>query len=142
MSISGIYAGSKAAVTAITETLRLEMAPFGVKVLTVVTGAVNTNILSNGVNFQLPPTSRYKSIEKEISAQARGEDGTTRMEPSVYAEKVVGDVLAGASGQTWRGGYASVVRFISSWLPVSLSVGIPQLQCISWTLTDASIRIF
>ncbi|KAK0513840.1 hypothetical protein JMJ35_003562 [Cladonia borealis] len=101
----GVYTGSKAAVTAITDTLRLELAPFGVKVVTVVTGAVNTNTLSNG----------------EIAARARGEDGTPPMEPSVYAEKVVADILQGANWQIWRGGYASIVRFTSNWFPASIS---------------------
>ena len=118
----GLYAGSKAAMTAITETLRLELAPFGVTVVAVNTGAVKTNGLANGVNFKLPHTSRYKSIEKEIAGRARGEDGTPRMEASVYAEKVVGDVLGGASGQIWRGGYASIIQFFLSRLPASVSV--------------------
>ncbi|KAL8881771.1 MAG: hypothetical protein Q9198_001093 [Flavoplaca austrocitrina] len=117
----GIYAGSKAAVTAISDTLRLELAPFGVKVVTAVTGAVSTNILSSGSAFKLPATSRYKSIEKEISDRAAGKDGTPRMEPSIYAEKVVQDVLRGANWQVWRGGYASIVYFTSSWFPSSLS---------------------
>lgn len=81
----------------ITETLRQELAPFGVKVVTVVTGGVKTNNLANGANFKLPPTSPYLSIEKEIAARARGEDGIPRMEASVYADKVVGDLLKGAN---------------------------------------------
>ena len=128
-NVLGISAGSKAAMTATTEALRLELAPFGVTVLTVNTGAVSTNGFANGVNFKLPPTSRYKSIEKEIAARARGEDGTPRMEASVYAEKVVGDILGGCSGQVWRGGYASVVRWVLSRLPSSVSVSRAQLSC-------------
>ena len=108
--------------TAITEALRLELAPFGVTVLTVNTGAVSTNTLANGPNFKLPATSLYKSIEKEIAGRARGEDGTPRMERSVYAEKVVSDILGGAKGQIWRGAYASIVRFALSKMPASLSV--------------------
>lgn len=118
----GIYTGSKAAVTAISDTLRLELAPFDVKVVTVVTGAVSTNTLSNGLNFKLPPTSLYRSIEKAIAGRAVGNDGTPRQEPSLYAERVVEDVLRGANWQVWRGGYASIVQFTSAWFPASLSV--------------------
>jgi hypothetical protein len=119
----GVYAGSKAAVTAITDTLRLELAPFGVKVVTVHTGAVNTNILtSTGTNFRLPPGSVYKGVEKEIAARAMGEDGTPRQAPAVYAENVVVDVLGGVNYPIWRGGYASIVKFTSSWFPASISV--------------------
>ena len=108
--------------TAITEALRLELAPFDVTVLTVNTGAVNTNTLKPGADFKLPSESVYKSIEKEIAGRARGEDGTPRMEPATYAEKVVSDILGGAKGQVWRGGYASIVRFVLSKMPTSLSV--------------------
>ena len=117
-----MYAGSKAALTAITDTLRLEVAPFGVRVLMVQTGAVRTNTLAAGVDFALPAGSRYKDVEKEIGARARGEDGVTRMAPGVFAEKVVGDVVGGVNGTVWRGGLASVVRFVAGWLPVSVSV--------------------
>ena len=108
--------------TAITEALRLEMTPFGVTVVTVNTGAIKTNTLIDGIDFKLPSTSRYKSIEKEISGRARGEDGTPRTEPSVYAQKVVDDILRGARGQIWRGSYASIVRFVLSKLPMSVAV--------------------
>lgn len=137
----GIYAGSKAAVTAISDTLRLELAPFNVKVVTVNTGAVSTNNLSTGLNFKLPPTSKYKGIEKEISDRAVGKDGTPRMEPSVYAEKVVGDVLRGANWQIWRGGYASIVQFTSSWFPASVSVSQISTIILVISMTNVAIRI-
>ena len=140
-SVKGIYAGSKAAMTAISDTLRLELAPFDIKVVTVNTGAVSTNTLSTGLNFKLPPTSRYKTIEKEIAARAVGEDKTPRMEPMAYAEKVVGDVLGGANWQIWRGGYASIVRFTSSWFPASISVS-ETLSCrLGSLLIDIATRI-
>ena len=108
--------------TATTEALRLELAPFGVTVLTVNTGAVRTNGLADGVNFKLPLTSRYKSIEKNVAAAARGEHGPPQMEASVYAKQVVGDVLGGRKGQVWRGGYAWAVRWVLSRLPSKVSV--------------------
>ncbi len=40
-----VYAASKSAVQAITDSLRLELRPFGVKVSSVVVGKVNTNVL-------------------------------------------------------------------------------------------------
>ena len=112
--------------TAITEALHLELAPLGVTVVTVNTGAVSTNTLATGADFKLPPTSMFKSTEKEVAGRARGD--TPRMEASMYAEKVVSDVLRGASGQIWRGGYASIVRFVLSKLPTSISVS----QFHSW----------
>ena len=107
----------------ISETLRPELAPFGVKVLTIMTGAVKTNTLAEGKNFKLPPSSLYSSIEKVIAARAMGEDGVPRTDASAYAEQVVSEVLGGADGRIWKGSFASVNRFLSSWVP-SLLVGI------------------
>ena len=98
------------------------MAPFGVKVITVHTGTVDTNILAQGKDFRLPGTSHYKSIEKAIAARARGEDGFARMDSLEYADRVVGDVLRGSTWHIWRGHYASIVRFTSSWFPAFVSV--------------------
>ena len=98
------------------------MAPLGVRVITVHTGTVSTNTLSRGATLKLPDNSRYKSIEKEIVARAKGEDGTPRLEPADYTERVVADILAGNVWQIWRGGYASIVRFTSAWFPTFVSV--------------------
>lgn len=108
----------------ISDTLGLELAPFHVKVLTVVTGAVQTKSLdASGKTFSLPPNSLYKEIEDTVAARARGEDGTPRMDPIIYAESVVSDVLKGKSGRIWKGGYAGFAKIISDWFPTSLIVG-------------------
>ncbi|KAL9612349.1 MAG: hypothetical protein Q9167_003036 [Letrouitia subvulpina] len=108
---------SSAAVNVISHCLRLELAPFGVKVMTVISGAVSTNVFKSGKDFKLPAGSYYADIENRIAARARGESGIEQMDSMTYAEKVVADILAGANGQTWRGAYASVIRFITSYLP-------------------------
>ncbi|KAL9093880.1 MAG: hypothetical protein Q9165_003803 [Trypethelium subeluteriae] len=113
----GVYAGSKAAMTQISDTLRMELAPFSVKVVTVMTGAVGTKTLATEKQFKIPSNSRYQNIKEQIAGRARGEDGAPRMEPSVYAEKVVNDVLKGVNQQIWHGGWAKLARFISSWIP-------------------------
>ncbi|TLD19745.1 hypothetical protein PspLS_09332 [Pyricularia sp. CBS 133598] len=69
----GIYNSSKAAVTTLSETLRLEMAPLGVRVITAMVGVVGTRIFRHGDEFSLPPGSRYKSVEKEIGKWSRGD---------------------------------------------------------------------
>lgn len=71
-SLIGRYAGSKAAMTAISEALRLKLTPFGVTVVMVNIGAVNTNTLVDGINFKLPSTSR-KALKKryQVGREAR-----------------------------------------------------------------------
>ena len=109
----------------ITNTLRTELAPFDVKVVTIITGAVSTNnTLSTGIGFKLPETSLYHIIEENISDRARGGDGTPRIQPEVYAEQVVGDILTGANGEIWRDEYGAIVKSTWFWFPKSISVSL------------------
>ena len=120
---SGYYCASKAAVHALGETLRLEMAPLGVKVVTVVCGVVKTNIMTNSSEAHLPPDSVYVSVEKNIAARSRGEDVTGGAMPSnEFADKLVGDVTGEADGLIYRGYLASAVRLLHAWLPTFIQV--------------------
>ncbi|KAK9428985.1 hypothetical protein V1505DRAFT_314633 [Lipomyces doorenjongii] len=112
-----VYTASKAALTTLSETLRLEMAPLGVKVLTVVTGTVDSNFFVNTPEYKLPSTSRYMPVEKSIVARARGKDIQSGMNKEKYADSVVNDVLRGVNGKVWRGKLASIVRYASTYLP-------------------------
>ncbi|KAF7511590.1 hypothetical protein GJ744_004178 [Endocarpon pusillum] len=130
----GTYAASKRSLEIISETLRLELSPFGVTVLSVVTGAVKTNGQTYFGDWKLPEDSIYKPIEAKIASRAQGHDGVKRMETMDYAKKVVNDIEAGASGKVWRGSTAGAVRFGSVFLPQSLmdsslvkGTGLPDL---------------
>ncbi|PQE16146.1 oxidoreductase short-chain dehydrogenase reductase family protein [Rutstroemia sp. NJR-2017a BVV2] len=116
-----IYGASKAALMLQSETMRLELAPFQVKVLAVVSGVVATNIMSHGNDWKLPPQSLYSKVSKAIEARATGADvkASQKMDPKKFANKVVTDVLSGASGRTWRGSIASVV-WLMTLLPTYL----------------------
>ena len=136
----GIYGASKAALVTLDETLRLELAPFGVKVSTIITGAVETNIMTNGPAVKLPSGSLYKATEKTILARARGEDVAGKMKPTEYADSVVSDILGGATGKVWRGGMASMVRHSTSILPTYVIVSFdPPGTSIS--ITDGQDRM-
>jgi 1-acylglycerone phosphate reductase len=88
-----------------------------VKVLTVIAGAVDTPMVEKGPKMTLPSTSKYLPLEEALAAHAEGRsfDKTKFMTPPEYAALVVGDVLGGASGRTWRGYAATVVRVLN-WL--------------------------
>ncbi|THC90317.1 hypothetical protein EYZ11_010216 [Aspergillus tanneri] len=119
----GVYAASKRSLELIAETLRLELAPFHVQVLSIVTGAVKTMAQSHFGDFQLPDTSLYKPIEDKIAAHARGEDGRERTELMTHCRKVVEEIIRGASGKIWCGSYAGLVKFATSFVPGSYLVG-------------------
>jgi NAD(P)-dependent dehydrogenase (short-subunit alcohol dehydrogenase family) len=62
----GVYRASKGAVTAISETLAVELAPFGIRVLEVLPGPIATDMLA--ASDRLPEGARHAGYE-ELAAQ-------------------------------------------------------------------------
>jgi 1-acylglycerone phosphate reductase len=116
-----VYNASKAALMSWSETLRLELEPFGVRVVSLVTGSVATNVMSHA-ELRLPATSVYQKATQEIQKRGVGEDVQSKSSPAAFAKAVVADVLGGATGPLWRGAMASAVRIMSSFLPTSVVV--------------------
>lgn len=119
------YAASKAACEVLSEGLRRELEPFGVRVATVVTGAVKTNLHSNTPQMVLPKGSLYAPVAEKISERATGKDVQGRnCTPEVFARGLVGDLMGGASGKIYRGSMSTlmdvVTRYLPLWLVVSL----------------------
>lgn len=71
----GIYSSSKAAVYSLSDCLRIELSPFDIKVVTLVTGAVKTEFFNNkegGRLVTLPDNSVYAPIRDRIETLLRG----------------------------------------------------------------------
>ncbi|KAL4986121.1 putative short-chain dehydrogenase/reductase [Aspergillus falconensis] len=117
MAWQGIYNASKASTTWLSETLRIEMEPLGVRVITAMVGEVETNIYANANNepFKLPSNSYYRCVESFIQDQAAGKLQTQNEPVQITARNLVKDVLSGKSGQIWRGGVAGTAR-LALWL--------------------------
>lgn len=107
---------------AISETLRLELAPLGVTVACILVGTVGTNIHTNEEPLVLPSTSLYQSIYDTINKWARGEAGPARGSVEEFADKLMPDVLGTKSGKFWRGPNAGAVWFAATWLPTYVVV--------------------
>ena len=114
-----IYNASKAALHSYSAALRIEVAPLGVHVITVVTGGVKSRIAR--VERSLRDDSAYKELEdfyqrRQVHSQ---EIGT---ETAIYAKEVVKKVLE-ERGWLWRtktiwaGGGSGIVRWMSRILP-------------------------
>ncbi|KAI0714610.1 hypothetical protein C8Q76DRAFT_619051 [Earliella scabrosa] len=120
----GVYSSSKAALNILSDTLRLELAPFGVSVLTVLVGTVSTPFHANEPDVELPPASRYALIRDTISKWAKGEAGPKGGSPDELAASLVDDVVGnGKSGQVWKGANSGAVKFVSRWVPTSMADG-------------------
>ncbi|CAI7677149.1 unnamed protein product [Penicillium pancosmium] len=119
------YNASKAAIQTYGETLRLEMAPLNVKVITVMAGVVATNIFANHPDPKLPEDSYWKPASKEIIAIVTGSSNIIEngLPASIFAKRVADDVLGGATALIWRGKMASLGWFLQTFLPGWLLVG-------------------
>ena len=85
----------------ISETAKLELAPFDVKVITCITGAVKTNIMTNCAKAEIDSTSLYVPVTKAISDRALGKDVQNPTAPHDFAAKLVDNMLNGATGRVY-----------------------------------------
>ncbi|KAF7526042.1 hypothetical protein G7054_g10914 [Neopestalotiopsis clavispora] len=118
---AALYSASKAALEVASETLRLELAPFSVRVIISITGAVQTNIMIKAAKqCSLPSTSAYHPAGKEIMIRAKGDDFTKKTRAAVYTDMVVNEVISNTNGKIWKGEMAGLIRFVSTCLPQAL----------------------
>ncbi|KAL5349194.1 hypothetical protein ACLOAV_005482 [Pseudogymnoascus australis] len=119
----GTYSSSKAATTRISETLRLEMAPLGVRVVTVILGGVETtgNNPDNRKELVLPANSYYQKIAAIINRHQKGLVHTNKQNVDVVARNVVDDVLSGRSGFIRRGQASSLSWIFNTFLSYALT---------------------
>lgn len=120
LPFAGAYNASKAAATALTETMRLELAPFGIKVVNMITGGVKSTFPQNAVKDVLPADSMYSPVKDVIEGIMAGSGMEQAADPVQWAQQVVKD-LNKSSPPHWifRGSYSWALR-IASLLPVGL----------------------
>ncbi|KAH2682717.1 hypothetical protein KXW53_003142 [Aspergillus fumigatus] len=114
-----VYNASKAALHSLSDAMRIELAPFGVKVTTVITGGVQSRIARE--DRQLAPDSLYKGILPENNRRVRhSQEGA--MSRDAYAESVVARIVR-HSGQRsykkwiWEGNKSKLIQFlVGGWL--------------------------
>lgn len=94
-----VYNASKAALHAYSNTLRVELEPLGVKVITIVTGGVKSRI--SRVARALPENSYYRPLN-ELFKRRQGHSQEGAMSNEDYARSVVRQVLHRAGPWPWR----------------------------------------
>ncbi|KAF2470642.1 NAD(P)-binding protein [Lindgomyces ingoldianus] len=113
------YNASKAALHAYSDTLRLELAPLGVRVVTVVTGGVKSNIART--LRELPRDSYMQPLAAEYERRLTHSQ-QLGMDTKQYARSVVRQVLRGGgwfsrSPWIWEGNMSWIVWFAWAWMP-------------------------
>lgn len=128
LPFQGTYNASKAALAMLTQTMRMELAPFDIRVVELKTAGVKTNIIkNNNMNSradQLPKDSIYSParevVEKAMSQEGLAEIGVT---PEQWASDVSA-LLLGSNPPTviWKGENASMAHF-ASMIPCNMFEG-------------------
>ncbi|KII87246.1 hypothetical protein PLICRDRAFT_42884 [Plicaturopsis crispa FD-325 SS-3] len=115
-SFGSAYNATKAAVHAYSNTLRVELAPFGVKVTTVVTGGVRTNIQAKGIGLStLPRGSLYLPMEELYENRRVKMSQDSWMPADAYARTVVSEALsARPRAWLWAGSGSWIVWFLDT----------------------------
>jgi 1-acylglycerone phosphate reductase len=91
---TGAYAASKSTLARLNDTWRIELAPFGICVVELITGIATSNISVELGGTKLPPNSIYMPIEAEVNRALSGEGVIDKAMPNhVYAKKVVSDLF-------------------------------------------------
>lgn len=116
------YNASKAALHSYSDTLRVELAPFNVKVVTIVTGGVKSRIAR--VDRTLPENSIYVSIEADYMRRTKHSQ-EVGMPNEQYAKSVVRQLLQSPKKKyIWEGSKSWLVWFVTTFLPKSFLVNI------------------
>ena len=120
----GLYNCSKAAVTMASDTLRLELQPLGVNVLTAMVGMVRSRFHDNLPPVVLPEDSFYRPVEKWIRATTQVEENMDKHQMPIdkFAEELVGDILGGKTGHIYKGGMSSTLRLFKWLMPTWMLV--------------------
>ncbi|KAF2689757.1 NAD(P)-binding protein [Lentithecium fluviatile CBS 122367] len=114
-----VYNATKAALHAYSDTLRVELAPLGVRVITVVTGGVKSNIART--HRVLPADSYYQPIADSYEQRLMHSQELS-MDTRAYARSCVRQVLGGEGWVVkkrwfWEGKMSWVVWFAWTFLP-------------------------
>ncbi|ETI26634.1 hypothetical protein G647_10395 [Cladophialophora carrionii CBS 160.54] len=121
----GPYTASKAALSTVTETLRLEMQPFDIKVVDLKTAAVKSRFFDNvGTNdaVVLSDSSPYAAGKDVVETFMQNGPPAKLMDADAWAKNVVADLSKrggkGAPDQIWRGAGATSAWFAATFIPV------------------------
>ena len=91
----GIYSASKAAVEMLTETLNIELKPFGVRTCSVLPGDVRTNINATRLVAVNPNGSPYRRSVEDMNEKVNAE--VNNAEDPIYIAKIIEKIITTSS---------------------------------------------
>ncbi|KAF7337879.1 Short chain dehydrogenase reductase [Mycena venus] len=123
---SAAYNTSKAALHAFGNTLRVELAPFNISVINVITGGVQSNIVKP---HSIPDNSLYKSMEKVYQEKRINMSQNKATPADEYARIVVAETMkANPRGWLWAAHQSTVIWFADTFLPRAVMVRLGDVE--------------
>lgn len=140
------YSATKGAIVSYSRTLRLELAPFGVRVMVTMTGTIRSNTANHG-HRTLPENSIYARVRDLFEWRCRFSQENETMDTDVYAARLVERSLApevpvflrrwfGRPDWFWYGGLAG-----RSWFAHTLGEWVADLSCYKIFKLDQIVRV-
>ena len=119
---SGAYCATKAALHSLSDAMRMELAPFGIEVITVQPGAIQSSFGDNslaGVSDLLKPDSLFKSVEDKIRERAvASQQNPTTAE--AFAKEMLLRIQGSPAPELRIGNGSTALPLMKSWLPLRL----------------------
>lgn len=116
---AGSYCASKAAVLAMSDTLRVELRPFGIDVVKVLPGAVRSNFGSNSMEgLRNHDWKLYKEFKEAIAERARASQGGKSTNATLFARHVAKKVLSPRPPKQIAFGHMTGLFAMLSWSPL------------------------
>ncbi|CEL10916.1 hypothetical protein ASPCAL14023 [Aspergillus calidoustus] len=114
---SAAYNASKAAVASYSDTLRIELEPLGIKVVTLFMGEVRTRLMSPD-DICFGSESIYSDLSDKVKERSRNH-AKDSMGPEEFASQVVKDILIKSPGYgkgeyLWKGTNAWLIWFLNA----------------------------
>ncbi|KAK2410422.1 secoisolariciresinol dehydrogenase [Trifolium repens] len=116
---AGSYCASKSGVHAMTNSLRLELKPFGINVVLVLPGSVRSNLgKANLEKLSDYDWKLYKDFKEVIAERARASQGEKATDGRVFARHVVNKVLSTKPPKQIVFGHMTGLFALLSWSPL------------------------
>ncbi len=113
----GTYRASKSAISALSETLRVELTPFGIRVVEIMPGPVDTDLFRSSVMFNVPDAARcppYRDVAERHFPAVKFLDERLITQPADAASAIV-DAICDEGRPMRQGCDPMSVRAIDHW---------------------------
>lgn len=117
LPFQAVYGASKSATATFSETLRLEVEPLGIRVVTVITGIIETNLHNNEKEQELPEESFYAPLNQWLRERKDGTNRPPGMPVDQYAKQCVTKIEKGARGKIYVGPLTPLFVYLQWWCP-------------------------